>query len=124
MKPEKKTSPRKKTAGKRAAESPEAKPRARTTRAVRPAAAARVAAAHVKAPAAPQLKTRSRTKSARAPRKQSTTPAKPARRKRAIKVPPILLEGDAPLTPAVSGPGQRYALGPTPPPVHFGPAEE
>jgi hypothetical protein len=35
-----------------------------------------------------------------------------------MKIPPILLEGDAPPTPpapAASGPGQRYALGPTPP---------
>src|SRR5580658_8490318 len=31
-----------------------------------------------------------------------------------LKIPPILLEGDAPPAPAVSGPGQRYALGPTP----------
>jgi uncharacterized protein len=31
-----------------------------------------------------------------------------------LKIPPILLEGDAPPTQSVSGPGQRYALGPTP----------
>jgi hypothetical protein len=37
-----------------------------------------------------------------------TTKVKP------MKIPPILLEGDAPPAPAVSGPGQRYALGPTP----------
>jgi hypothetical protein len=42
-----------------------------------------------------------------------------ARTKRAsevppLKIPPILLEGDAPPAPAVSGPGQRYALGPSP----------
>jgi hypothetical protein len=36
-------------------------------------------------------------------------------RKQPIKVPPILLEGDEPPPPAVSGPGQRYALGPEPP---------
>ena len=29
-----------------------------------------------------------------------------------LKIPPILLEGDAPAAPPVSGPGQRYALGP------------
>jgi hypothetical protein len=39
---------------------------------------------------------------------------RPARTAR-LKIPPILLEGDAPPTPAASGPGQRYALGPTPP---------
>jgi hypothetical protein len=35
-----------------------------------------------------------------------------------LKIPPILLEGDAPAAPtapAATGPGQRYALGPTPP---------
>jgi uncharacterized protein len=33
-----------------------------------------------------------------------------------LKIPPILLEGDAPSAPAAAtGPGQRYALGPTPP---------
>ena len=31
-----------------------------------------------------------------------------------MKIPPILLEGDAPAAPGASGPGQRYALGPTP----------
>src|SRR5277367_6500533 len=31
-----------------------------------------------------------------------------------LKIPPILLEGDAPPAPTVSGPGQRYALGPKP----------
>jgi hypothetical protein len=38
-------------------------------------------------------------------------PAKAAR----LKVPSILLEGDAPAAPIASGPGQRYSLGPTPP---------
>ena len=32
--------------------------------------------------------------------------------KPALQVPPIMLEGDAPSAPPVSGPGQRYALGP------------
>jgi hypothetical protein len=31
-----------------------------------------------------------------------------------LKIPPILLEGDATPTPTASGPGQRYALGPAP----------
>ena len=34
-----------------------------------------------------------------------------------MKIPPILLEGDAPAAPAPSGPGQRYALGPIRPPT-------
>jgi hypothetical protein len=32
------------------------------------------------------------------------------------EIPPILLEGDEPSPPAASGPGERYALGPTPVP--------
>lgn len=43
-------------------------------------------------------------------------PPKPPARKAPSRVPPILLEGDhAPENPSASGPGQRYALGPTPP---------
>jgi hypothetical protein len=38
------------------------------------------------------------------------TPASPAK----VKIPPILLEGDAPAPPSVSGPGKRYATGPAP----------
>jgi uncharacterized protein len=38
-----------------------------------------------------------------------------------LKIPPILLEGDASAAPAAGGPGQRYALGPTPPGQHFPP---
>ncbi|HEV7928238.1 MAG TPA: DUF4912 domain-containing protein [Verrucomicrobiae bacterium] len=41
------------------------------------------------------------------------TKAKTVSRVAPLKIPPILLEGDAPSAPAVSGPGQRYALGPT-----------
>src|SRR5579862_5553304 len=40
--------------------------------------------------------------------------AKPAEKSPAVKIPPILLEGDAPATPAPGGAGQRYALGPKP----------
>lgn len=43
--------------------------------------------------------------------KKTTT----AVRKRPVKIPAILLEGDAPSAPVASGPGQRYSLGPTPP---------
>jgi hypothetical protein len=47
-------------------------------------------------------------------------PAPKPRRKPAAKntvppVPPLLLEGDKPAAPTVSGPGVRYALGPVPP---------
>ncbi len=43
--------------------------------------------------------------------KAKAAPQKAAPKKTALQVPAILLEGDAPATPAVSGPGQRYALG-------------
>lgn len=51
--------------------------------------------------------------------------AKPVRVKKAravrpakVRVPAILLEGDVPATPPAHGPGQKFALGPTPPPPH------
>jgi uncharacterized protein len=50
-----------------------------------------------------------------APRKRQLSEAKPARKRTPLVIPPILLEGDATAAPAVSGPGQRYVLGPTPP---------
>lgn len=45
-----------------------------------------------------------------------------ARREKA-GVPTILLEGDAPASPAVSGPGEKYSLGPVPPAQTFPGAE-
>jgi hypothetical protein len=50
-------------------------------------------------------------KAAPTPKSKATASAK----KSALSVPPILLEGDKPATPAISGPGQRYALSPAPP---------
>lgn len=41
-----------------------------------------------------------------------------------LEIPPILLAGDSAAQASVSGPGQRYALGPTTPPAHAGPLEE
>jgi hypothetical protein len=57
--------------------------------------------------------------------------SKPAKRKAAkkvarptkIKVPSILMEGDVPPPPPAHGPGQKFALGPTPPPAHVAPGE-
>jgi len=46
----------------------------------------------------------------------------PVRRK-AIEAPPILLEGDQPAPQPVSGPGEKFSLGPTPPAPHFETAE-
>ncbi len=45
-------------------------------------------------------------------------------RKAALEIPAILLEGDAPVVPTPSGPGQRYSLGPTPPPENLSIKEE
>ncbi len=44
-------------------------------------------------------------------------------RRKKIEAPPILLEGDQPAPPPASGPGQKYALGPTPPAQQFETAE-
>ena len=55
-----------------------------------------------------------RKRAAKAPAKTAAPEAagKSPARKQTLSVPPILLEGDQPPAPAVSGPGQRYALGP------------
>jgi uncharacterized protein len=63
----------------------------------------------------------SQPRSARRKKSESPGPeteSGPAR-KRTLKVPPILLEGDRPTLAPLSGPGQRYALGPTPPTEHL-----
>jgi hypothetical protein len=49
--------------------------------------------------------------------------AKPAAKANGLKIPAILLEGDASPAPTVGGPGQRYSLGPTPSAQHVPPAE-
>src|SRR5208282_6347154 len=48
---------------------------------------------------------------------------RPYNRRKKIEAPPILLEGDQPMPPPASGPGQKYALGPTPPAQQFETAE-
>ncbi len=45
---------------------------------------------------------------------QTSAPSTPPR-KNPLHIPPILLEGDYPSTPAASGPGQKFALGPVAP---------
>ena len=47
----------------------------------------------------------------------------PATPRKVIEPPPILLEGDQPAPPPVSGPGEKFSLGPTPPAPHFETAE-
>jgi hypothetical protein len=46
-------------------------------------------------------------------------PARKSKPKATLEIPPILLEGDKPPGPPVSGPGKRYALGPATPPPHI-----
>jgi len=41
---------------------------------------------------------------------------KSSAKKTVLAIPPVLLEGDQPAAHSASGPGQRYALGPVPPP--------
>ena len=53
--------------------------------------------------------------------KANSVIAKPKRTKRKprLKIPAILLEGDEPELPAISGPGEKFALGPETPSAHF-----
>ncbi len=55
--------------------------------------------------------------------KKILKPRSAATSRKAIEVPPILLEGDQPAPPAASGPGEKFSLGPTPPAPHFETAE-
>jgi hypothetical protein len=78
----------------------------------RTAAAARTkSGAKPAPPARPKL-----ARSASAAKPEAAKPAgkvtASARPKSALKIPPILLEGDEPVTPSARGPGERYALGP------------
>jgi uncharacterized protein len=55
------------------------------------------------------------TKSSAKPGKPGKRPARPAEAAQSeIKIPSLLLEGDLPPSPSVSGPGARYALAPQP----------
>ena len=45
---------------------------------------------------------------------------KPAQPDSSLRIPPILLEGDTPVSPPLTGPGQKYALGPTAPTARVG----
>ena len=55
-----------------------------------------------------------KSRGGRRPAKAAAAKAKPKAAKTPA-IPPILMEGDAPAVPPVSGPGGRYVLGPTPP---------
>ncbi len=64
--------------------------------------------------AKPRAAAASATRKTTAPAAKTKRAAKSTR----LKIPAILLEGDASPAPVASGPGQRYALGPTPPGQH------
>jgi hypothetical protein len=74
---------------------------------------------------APPVKPKRKTLLSRAVNaaKNILKPRRPAVRRKTIEAPPILLEGDQPAPPPVSGPGEKYSLGPTPPAPHFETAE-
>jgi hypothetical protein len=55
----------------------------------------------------------------RSPAKRKVARRIPGARKSSVEIPAILLEGDRPAPPPVSGPGEKFALGPTPPPQQF-----
>src|SRR5262249_19717134 len=57
---------------------------------------------HAKAPARPP----------RAPARKSSQPSRPA-----LKIPAILFEGDQPGEPFVAGAGEKFVVGPGPPPA-------
>ena len=77
------------------------------------------------APAAPAKRRSRRAAAAETPELAATDSPRPARAKSTrprarakqppVEVPPLLLEGDRPAPQPPGGPGQRYALGPTPP---------
>jgi uncharacterized protein len=76
-------------------------------------------------PAKPASKTAPSSTTMAKPGQTAKAKAKPApkprpTRKAILKIPPLLLEDDVPPVPPASGPGQRYALGPTPPLEHLG----
>ena len=60
---------------------------------------------------------KSRTKR---PAKESGASKRPATRRKKVEIPSILFEGDQPAAPSsMSGPGEKYSLGPTPPQHSF-----
>ena len=95
---------------------PRSKPTAKIKRAAKQKPAVKIPP---QVPAKPKTEAPSKTKTAAKPMSQSLPPgskrAAPPARKAPAKIPRILLEGDKSEPAPVSGPGQRYALGPTAP---------
>jgi uncharacterized protein len=92
-----------------------AKPRRTPKAKIKPVAEPK-AAAKIPAPAESKVETKAPVTKPIPPNAppQAQRSARPAR-KAPAKIPPILLEGDKPESAPVSGPGHRYALGPTAP---------
>lgn len=95
--------------------------RSRTPKAkpAQPEAEAKPAAAKKRKPNPSARLSASKPKAEKSKTEDKEKAAPKKTRKTTLKIPPILLEGDQPSAPPVSGPGQRYALGPTPPTEHF-----
>ncbi len=64
---------------------------------------------------APKVTASATKPEAAAPAATKPRAARKVARQPKLKIPAILLEGDRPPAPLVSGPGERYVLGPTPP---------
>ncbi len=104
-----------------AAVAPAAEASAKTRRVARTATEAQPQAAP-KPELATKVKRPARAAATTMKSKRPTAPRKTRQPK--LEIPPILLAGDAAAQAGASGPGQRYALGPTTPPAHAGPLEE
>lgn len=101
------------------------KPKAGAKAITRPSAKKNPAASRADSDTSPAKKESSAGKG-KAPRPAAKQPAskkKPAA-KEPLKVPTILLEGDASPRPKASGPGSRYALAPEAPQVHAAPTAD
>ena len=82
-------------------------------------AASRPAAEPTESPSPSPAKTSRRKSPAKAAAEEPVpTPRTSAASRKKLEIPPILLEGDRSPAPAVSGPGRKYTLGPTPPESH------
>ncbi|MBA4148249.1 MAG: DUF4912 domain-containing protein [Verrucomicrobia bacterium] len=76
-----------------------------------------------KAPRKAVAKVKAVTRKAEPPATTARKIRTPARKKKLV-IPSILLEGDKPIAPQASGPGQKFSLGPTPPAEHFEEAQD
>src|SRR5437764_11213693 len=104
MKPEKKTAHRRRTVSKTGKPLAEGK-QPRAHRVARAGSEKRTEAAAAELQSKPEVK----------PAKSSPSCSGSSASEPTSKVPPLLLEGDQPSAPSAGGPGQQYAVGPTPP---------